>query len=271
MKKATKRDVVRLLRADPGPKAAPGEKAALFSRLAEKLPDAGQVRCRNLWQQIRYQLGYLSRGTIALLIAAFAALFFLCRFLTQETAALPVEACAYFLMLCLPSLLALLIVPALQKSLFSGMAELESACRFSLKEILLLRMLGLGVPGFGAALALTLAVPGEGALLPVAAGASYCLFTGLSLLCASRWRQTWACAVPLVLWGGLLALLLPANPGAGVHRSILETLLPALSMPGAMLIQCAAAGMVLFLGIRRLLGCLIARESDILSSLGGSL
>ena len=155
--------------------------------------------------------------------------------------------------------------------LFSGMAELESACRFSLKEILLLRMLGLGVPGFGAALALTLAVPGEGALLPIAAGGSYCLFTGLSLLCASRWRQTWACALPLVLWGGLLTLLLPANPGAGVHRSILETLLPALSMPGAMLIQCAAAGMVLFLGIRRLLGCLIARESDILSSLGGSL
>jgi len=56
-----------------------------------------------------------------------------------------------------------------------------------------------------------------------------------------------------------------------VHRSILETLLPALSAPGAMLVQCAAAGMVLFLGIRRLFGCLIARESDILSLVGGSL
>lgn len=264
MKKVTKRQIKRLLRADPGPSSSTGAEERLIQRLSSKLPDAGSVRGVNLWQQVRYQLGYLSRGSFFLLGGLFAALFLVCRAFAHAEGTFPIstQALAYFLMLCLPPFLALVLAPALQKSLFSGMAELEAACRFSLREILLLRMLGLGVPGLLAALALSLAAPGWDAALPIGAGASYCLYTGLALLAGSRWKQTWTCAVPLALWVVPLTLLCAQRWNALPYIALLEKLLLALATPGALCGQCALAGIMLFWGFKRMLNCLMRTRSD---------
>ncbi len=265
MKKVTARQIKRLLRADPGPAVRPGAEERLIQRLSQKLPDAGCVRHVDFWLQVRYQLGYLSRGSFFLLGGLFAALFLICRGITQIEGSIPIstQALAYVLMLCLPPFLALVLAPALQKSLFSGMAELEAACRFSLREILLLRMLGLGVPGFLAALALSFAAPGWDASLPVMAGVSYCLYTGLALLAGSRWKQAWTCALPLVLWGVLPALLLCAQRwGTSPYIALLEKLLLALSTPGALWGQSALAAFTLFWGLKRMLNCFMRSRSD---------